>query len=44
MRRDPRWWSIEPYLDRRPATADELRATPQDLGAAIAAMLTALKS
>jgi len=44
MRRDPRWWSIEPYLDRRPATADELQATPQDLGAAIEAMLTALKS
>lgn len=44
MRRDPRWWSSEPYRDRRPPTADELRATPQDLGAAIAAMLTALKS
>ena len=44
MRGDPRWWSIEPYLDRRPATPDDLRATPHDLGVAIAAMLTALKS
>ena len=41
MRRDPRWWSIEPYLDRRPAK-DDLEATPRDLKLAIEAMLKAL--
>ena len=44
MRRDPRWWSIEPYLDRRPVTPDDLAATPDDLRATIEALLNALKS
>ena len=44
MRRDRRWWSIEPYLDRRPVTDAELQATPDDLRAAIDAMLQALAS
>ena len=39
MRRDPRWWSIEPYCDRPVATDDELQATRAELIRAVGALL-----
>ncbi len=35
MRRDSRWWSIEPYRDRAVVPADKLRATSADLDRAM---------
>ena len=42
MRHDARWWSIEPYRGRAVTTADDLRATPDELARAMAALLRAL--
>lgn len=42
MRRDPRWWSPEPYLDRPLAQPADLQATPEDLERAVPALLRAL--
>ena len=42
MRRDPRWWSIEPYRGRAVTTADDLRATPHELAHAVGVLVRAL--
>ena len=42
MKRDQRWWSIEPYRNRPPVTEEDFTMTPDELRSALENVLRAL--